>query len=369
MVVMALDHVRDFFHNGTTDPTDLATTTGALFGTRWITHFCAPVFVFLAGTGAYLSGSRGKSKADLSRFLLTRGVWLIFLEVTVVRFGWLFNVDYTFCGLGVIWAIGWSMIVLAGLVFLPDSITGLFGVAMIAAHNLLDGVRPESLGSWGSLWTILHVQGELAPMSGVHLFVRYPLIPWVGVMAAGYGFGSLLQLDRSPRRKYLTGLGIILSLTFVILRATNTYGDPYDWSTEKNVLFTVFSFVNCEKYPPSLLFLLMTLGPAIVSLAVFDRDLGLFTRRFVVFGRVPLFYYLIHLPLIHGLALVFAYVRHGTVEPMLHGSLVAGLPEGFGYGLPVVYLVWVGVVVILYPACAWFARLKQRSRSVWSTYF
>jgi uncharacterized membrane protein len=370
MVIMALDHVRDYFHHDALlfDPTDLTKTNPALFFTRWITHFCAPIFVFLAGTGAFLSASRGKTKAELSRFLLTRGLWLIVLELTVVNLGWSFSLNTQFVG-QVIWAIGWSMIVLAVLIYLPLWAVTAFGVVMIATHNLFDSVSARELGAFSGLWAVLHSRELTETYGGVHLFTMYPLVPWIGVMAAGYGFGQVFRLERERRQKLMLHLGTELTLLFVILRAINVYGDPHPWSVQKNALFTFLSFINCEKYPPSLLFLLMTLGPAIIALALFER----FNRRrnpalhpLVVFGRVPLFYYVIHIPLIHALAIVFAIVKYGPAVSELFKS--GKPPEDYGYSLPVVYLIWVGVVLALYPVCRWFANAKRRRRDAWLSY-
>ena len=291
MVIMALDHVRDFFSNAYSfNPTDLTQTNAALFFTRWVTHFCAPVFVFLAGTGAFLSTSRGKTKKHLAGFLLSRGLWLVFLDLFFVHtFGWWFNVDYHLLYGDVLWAMGWSMVVMAGLVFLPIwSITAV-GIAMVTLHNIFDGVRADSLGSFRWLWAILHSGDMLETLPGVHFIPGYPLVPWIGVMAAGYGFGTLMLHAQDKRRKVLLVLGIGLTVAFIVIRATNLYGDPHTWSVQQTSLFTFLSFINCEKYPPSLLYLLMTLGPAITALALFERIRNSISRPFVTLGRVPLF--------------------------------------------------------------------------------
>jgi uncharacterized membrane protein len=376
MVLMALDHVRDFFSRESMlfDPTDLTKTYPALFFTRWITHFCAPVFFFLAGTGAFLSLGRGKTKADLSWFLVTRGLWLVLLELTLVQFGWTFRFNFhELVGL-VIWALGWSMIALAGLIHLPVWGIAAFGVVMIAGHNLLDGIRPQAFGSLAWLWTVLHVQDGFAFAPGFFFFVAYPLIPWIGVMAAGYAFGALLKRDRRERRRILLWLGLGLTIAFVVIRAINIYGDASRWSAQKDALFTLLSFLNCSKYPPSLLYLLMTLGPAIIALSLFDRDLRRWSKPFIIFGRVPLFFYLLHVPLIHGLAVLFAYLRHGQAGGVWEGppwgpDIVARYPANYGYGLLGVYAVWLLVVFLLYPLCRWFSEFKQRRREAWLTYF
>ncbi|HVG29848.1 MAG TPA: heparan-alpha-glucosaminide N-acetyltransferase domain-containing protein [Pyrinomonadaceae bacterium] len=370
MVIMALDHTRDFFHSGalTLNPTDLSQTTPALFFTRWITHFCAPVFVFLAGTGAFLSLSRGRTKKDLSWFLLTRGLWLVVLEWTLVRFAVTFDLRYSSGGfVQVIWALGWSMVLLAALVRLPLRAVAAFGLALVAGHNLLDRFHAADFGAWRWLWMILHEQGPVGSPPGFVLFVVYPLVPWVGVMAAGYAFGALLRLDDKRRRKILLQLGLALTLAFVVLRATNLYGDPRPWAQQpRGALYTFLSFINCEKYPPSLLFLLMTLGPAIALLPLLERARGALARFFTVYGRVPLFYYLLHFYLLHVLAAAIALARYGrqTLSVLPGGQP----PPGWGYRLWVVYLVWIGVVLALYFPCRYWARLKQRKRSAWLSY-
>jgi len=373
MIVMALDHTRDFFSKDLSfDPTDLARTYPALFLTRWITHYCAPVFIFLAGTGAFLSTTRGKTKQELSRFLLTRGLWLVFLELTWVRcFGWLFNFDYHFAMGIVIWAIGWSMVALGGLVFLPARWITTFGIVMIASHNVFDYLRPETFGKLGWLWKILHSGGIILPAEGYRFVSGYPLVPWIGVMAVGYSFGSLFVREAAQRRKWFFLLGAALTVLFVLFRAINVYGDPDRWSLQKNALFTFFSFLNCHKYPPSLLYLLMTLGPALLVLALLDRGTPRWIGPVLVFGRVPLFYYLLHIPLIHGLAVLIAYVRYGHAEWFFANPPADGpppIPAGYGYSLPIVYLIWVGVIAALYPFCRWFAKVKRRRREVWLSY-
>lgn len=363
MVLMALDHTRDFFSNEASfDPLDLTRTHPALFLTRWVTHFCAPVFIFLAGTGALLSTGRGKTTKALSWFLLTRGLWCVILELTVIRcLGWAFNFDYVYIPAGVFWAIGWSMIVLAGLVLLPVPVVTAFGLAMVAFHDAFDGVTAQ-----GWLWTILHTGGSIPLGHGREFSIWYPLVPWIGVMAAGYGFGALLRGEPTQRRKVILVTGVTLTLLFVILRAINLYGDPHPWAPQKNGLFTLFAFISCNKYPPSLLYLLMTLGPALIVLALLERGTPRWMRPILVFGRVPLFYYLLHIPLIHGLALIATSLQHVDTTWLFGVGL--SRPAGAGFGLPAVYLVWAAVVVSLYPACRWFADLKRRRRDPWLSY-
>lgn len=368
MILMALDHTRGFFSNVTFYPLNLDQTWPLLFLTRWLTHYCAPVFVFLAGTGAFLSTTRGKTKEELAWFLITRGLWLVLLECTVIRwFGWTFNFDLHNIGTGVIWAIGWSMVALPCFLLLPIRYVALIGIALIAGHHLFDPVAPSDCGSLYWFWSILHQGAPINFLPGYTLFTGYPLIPWIGVMAAGYAFGKLVLSESSVRRSWFLGLGCGLIVLFVALRFANVYGDPEPWSPQKNFLFTVFSFINCHKYPPSLLYLAMTLGPALVVLSFLDRGTPRWLKPVLVFGRVPLFYYLLHLPLIHGLALLFSFIRHGRAD-WLYGSSPAPRPEGYGYDLWVVYAVWIFVILLLYPVCRWFADLKRRRRDAWLSY-
>jgi uncharacterized membrane protein len=385
MVIMMLDHTRDFVHNAAQqfDPTDLSRTNVALFFTRWITHFCAPVFVFLAGTGAYLQYSRGKSKAELSRFLLTRGIWLVVLEVTLVRLGITYSFDVRMFGfLQVIWVIGVSMIVLAALIYLPVKVVGAFGLVMIALHNLLDGFRvtgwhgPDSPipGVGARVWMLLHQAFEAFPIYGFPspvVIVVYPLIPWVGVMAAGYFFGTLYDLDAQRRRRLLLIIGGTATALFVFLRAINVYGDPSEWSTQKNAVFTLMSFLNTAKYPPSLLFLLMTLGPSILALALFERGPGGGWLRefFVTFGRVPLFFYLLQWPAAHTISLLLHLAFHKPTQWLFQTPIDwSGATPDMGFNLVVVYLCWIGGVLLLYPLCKWFAGVKQRRKDWWLSY-
>ncbi len=386
MVIMMLDHTRDFVHNAARefDPTDLSRTNIALFFTRWITHFCAPVFVFLAGTGAYLQFARGKSKAELSRFLVTRGLWLIVLELTAVRLGISFSFDYRFLAfLQVIWVIGVSMIVLAALIHLPLKVVAGFGLVMIAVHNLFDDFRVTSWrgpgtpvpGFGGKIWILLHQAFEAVPVWGFPspiAFVIYPLVPWIGVMAVGYAFGALYQLDAQRRRRWLLIIGGATTALFIILRAINIYGDPAEWSKQKNALFTVLSFVNTTKYPPSLLFLLMTLGPAILALIWFEAgsSSGRMRDFFVTFGRVPLFFYLLQWFTAHIISILLHLAFGKPVGWLLQSpiELFTGPPQGTGFNLGVVYLAWIVGVLVLYPLCKWFAGVKQRRRDWWLSY-
>jgi len=385
MVIMMLDHTRDFVHNAARefDPTDLSRTNIALFFTRWITHFCAPTFVFLAGTSTYLQFARGKSKAELSRFLVTRGLWLIVLEMTVVQFGVTFHPDIRLLGVfQVIWVIGVSMIVLAALIHLPKIAIAAFGILMIALHNLMDGIRVTGWRGPGSavpgigakLWILLHQAFDGFPILGDHspvVVVIYPLIPWIGVMAVGYAFGVLYTFDAERRRRLLLIIGGSATLLFIILRAIDRYGDPSAWTQQKSFIFTVLSFINTTKYPPSLLFLLMTLGPAILFLALVESQAagGPIRNFFVTFGRVPLFFYILQWYLAHIISLLLHLALGRPVSWLWQSPLNFGpAPQGIGFNLGVVYLSWIAGVLILYPLCKWFAGVKQRRRDWWLSY-
>lgn len=375
MVIMALDHVRDFISDRLLeDVTNLKTTTPALFLTRWITHYCAPNFIFLAGTSAFLAGTRGKSTRELSWFLFTRGLWLAIFEITFCRALWMFNYDFYNYGAGVFWAIGLSMIVLSGLVFLPTPAVTLIGLAMIGSHNLLDGLKAEQVHIPELFWMILHNPSENIPLYNgcpILFSTAYCVIPWSGVMAAGYGFGSLFLLDQSKRRKWFLVLGTAAIISFIALRATNWYGDAQLWQRYDNPLYMVLSFINCTKYPPSLLFLLMTIGPAMIALAIFDRPLPKWTSPIIIFGRVPLFYYILHVIFIHGGTALIDTIRFGW-SPLLFGPPWElpkyKLPEGYGVSLPTVYLLWIVVVLMLYLPCRWYAGFKACHKSVWLSY-
>ena len=378
MVIMALDHTRDFFTYVRTAPEDLAHTTGILFFTRFVTHYCAPVFAFLAGTGAYLSTRRGKSLGQLSRFFVTRGLWLVLLELTIVDFAWGFR---PWAHGGVIWILGWSMVAMAVIVWLPLRWIAVFGLGMIATHNLLDGINPASFGSFYWVWILLHSPGQI-PIAGDFSFsVRYVLIPWVGVMATGFAFGSVLQ--RPDRRRLILIIGIAATALFFVLRGINGYGNgmaglPFryrhssgPWSVQPGLGLTVASFFNTLKYPPSLDYLLMTLGPALIALGLLDgaqAKRGL-SKILVVFGRVPLFYYVLHIYLLNVLARLTSLVFH---QPVWHGTVIAEVaqrPMGYGHGLPFIYGVWLLAVAILYVPCRWFMEFRARHRDwTWLSY-
>jgi uncharacterized membrane protein len=371
MILMALDHTRDFFGSTAIDPTNLDRASGGLFLTRWITHLCAPVFFLLTGAGAALSLGR-RTPRNLSWLLFTRGLWLIVLELTIVRCaGYQFNIDYRVTFLLVLWALGWSMIVLAALVRLPPAVVAGIGIAIVALHNLLDGIQPSSFGSFAPFWSILHQPGFVLATPRVTVFAAYPLIPWVGVTAVGYGLGHLYR-RRPDARPLLLRLGVAMLAAFVVLRWTNLYGDPRPWSAQGSWVFTVLSFVNTNKYPPSLLFLLMTLGVAALLLwALHDRTPRVLAPA-VIFGRVPLFYFVLHLMLIHAAAVVVCWLRYGDAHWMFESARLDQYPftqpPGWGYSLPLVYLAWLAVVAALYPACRWYAGFKQRRSDWWLSY-
>jgi uncharacterized membrane protein len=363
MVIMVLDHVRSYFTEVRFDPTDLTHTDLALFTTRWITHYCAPVFVFLAGASAWIAGTR-RTRGQLARFLLSRGLWLILLEVTVISFGWYFTTRWTMgAPAQVIWAIGASMVVLAGLIHLPRAAVAAFGLALVVGHNLLDGIAPAAFGAFAPLWHVLHVPG---PLGIVPVLVIYPLVPWAGVMALGFAAGPAVfsQDAGAPRR--IARAGALMVLGFVVLRTLNGYGDPSPRLDHGSPALLAMSFLNVTKYPPSLLFVLMTLGPALVALALLRRAKGLVADILITFGRVPFLFYVTHLYLVHALA-VAAGVAQGFPGSAIR-TVYRLLPEGYGFGLPVVYLVWLCVVAALYPMCRRYTALKARSRAWWLSY-
>jgi uncharacterized membrane protein len=359
MILMALDHARDYFHSSALlfDPEDLTRTSAAIFLTRWITHFCAPVFMLTAGLGAFYWRAADRTTAGLSRFLLARGLWLVLLELTALRLGYNFGLLSGPILLTILWALGLSMVVLALLVHLPIPVLAGLSLGVVALHNLADSFRPDA---WW--WKLLHERGAIVG-PGVVLVVGYPLVPWFAVMALGFCAGPVMALDARRRRRWLAVAGLAALAAFVVLRAVDIHGEPLHRSAG------LLSFLRCTKYPPSLDFLLMTLGPALLVLAWLDRLHLSPAHPLLVFGRVPLFYFLLHLYLIHGLAVVFAFFRYGHAG-FLFGSPPAAdsYPAGYGYPLWTVYLVWLAVVALSYPLCRWFAGVKQRRREWWLSY-
>lgn len=372
MILMALDHVRDYFGAVAVNPTDPATTTVPLFFTRWITHFCAPTFFLLTGTGAYLSGRRRGAKG-LSRFLIGRGLWMLLLDTVILRcLAWQFNFDFRVTLLIVLWALGWSMIALALLVRWRPRVAAIVGIVLVCGHNLLDGVNAAALGALRPVWLILHQPGMLFADGTHFVFVSYPLIPWIGVTAIGYALGQCFEWDSARRRSFFLRLGLGLVATFLVLRGLNVYGDPARWSTQATTTRTLLSFLNVTKYPPSLLFLSMTLGPGLLFLRAVDGHTPRWLRPAIVFGRVPLFYFALHVILIHALVVVALGMRYGAIHWAFESSrpdqYPFAQPPGWPMWLPGVYAIWVGVVVALWPLCRWFARLKATRRDWWLSY-
>jgi uncharacterized membrane protein len=380
MVLMSLDHSRDFFTNFPFAPEDFPHTWPALFFTRWITHFCAPLFFFLAGAGANLSATRGRSPADVRRFLWTRGLWLVALELTVVGFGWTFIL---WANAGVLWALGWSMVLMSVVVRMPPRWVAAFGLVMIFTHNLFDRVQVEGASALGWLWMIVHQPGLIPVLPEADVFhVFYALVPSVGVMAAGYGFGEIIRMDAPRRRRFMLAIGGAATLLFVALRAGNLYGQPSDprvafaslprFEVQPTFIMTVVAFLDVQKYPFALQYLLMTLGPGILMLWLFDAfETARYSlaRALVLFGRVPLFYYLLHIYLIHLAACVVAYAAGQPWEWLFHGGfMVQRPPQGYGHGLVFVYAAWIAVNVVLYFPCRWFAEYKRRNNSPWLSY-
>jgi uncharacterized membrane protein len=343
MIVMALDHIRDFFHYAATQfqPDDLTRTTPAIFFTRWITHFCAPVFMFTAGLAAYFWLTRGHTKSQLSRYLVKRGLLLIVLELTMVRFAMTFGAGPLL--ITVLWGLGMAMIALALLIYLPVRALAILSIAVIALHNLADPIDASQFGRFAWLWNALHQLGGFT-IAGIPVVIAYPLVPWFAVMSAGFCFGQVYSLDPAHRRRWMIRIGLSLTVAFVLIRPF--YGDPFLWT------HGLLSFLRCNKYPPSLDYLLMTLGPAILLLAWFDRIKFSSLNPLIVFGRAPLFYFIAHLYLIHLLAIALAWFRYGKL--MLINPLVQAYPPGYGYDLWVVYAIWIALVAALYPLCYWF---------------
>lgn len=371
MVIMALDHVRDYFHYGSffNDPTNLATTTPILFFTRWITHFCAPVFVFLAGTSAFLYGVRKESLKEVSLFLFTRGLWLIFLELTIVNFAWTFDISLSLHIFQVIWAIGVSMVCLSALVFLPLKWILLTGLILVFGHNLLDGIVFTELNMLSIVWFFLHQQNFIPVDATSVALIHYPLIPWIGLMLLGYCFGTFYQkgFDAALRKRRLLRIGSGAIVLFLLLRAFNIYGDPNLWSVQDTFTYSILSFLNTTKYPPSLLYLLMTLGPSLLFLYWTEQKSNPLTHFFVIIGRVPLFYYVLHIFLIHLLAIggVMYAGRPWTDMILTAQAFMGGDLATYGYSLWVVYGVWVLVVALLFPVSKWYQQYKIRNRDKW----
>ena len=374
MVVMALDHARDFYHADAFvyDPLNLERTTPFLFFTRFITHFCAPTFVLLAGTAARISEQR-KSKGEMSWFLLTRGLWLILLEVTVVRFSMFFQLYYDVTVFQVIWAIGFCMVLLSAVIHLPfNAILGL-GLAITVGHNLLDNITLQAGDRFVVLWTFIHQFNFVELVPGKSAFVPYPFLPWFGILLLGYCMGEWFRKGFNPlkRRQLLLRTGIGAILLFIVLRSFNLYGDPAPWSVQKNFIYTLLSFVNVTKYPVSLQYALITLGPVLVLLAKLESADFPALRPVGVVGRVPLFYYILHFYLLHLGAIVLYMINTGKSlsEIDLHFSAgFGGLPPGYGFSLAGAYIAWLAVVLMLYPVCNWYNTYKSSHKQWWLSY-
>jgi uncharacterized membrane protein len=385
IVLMALDHVRDYFHAGgfRVDPLDPATTTPLLYATRWVTHLCAPAFVFLAGVSAFLQSHKGKTGAALSRFLLTRGVWLLFMEATILSFGWSFGFPYPFF-LQVIWAIGWSMIALGGLVLLPRAAVLAAGLVIVFGHNLLDPLTPQQFGDAALLWTFLHEGGPIFIGGQPIGLAAYPILPWIGVMAVGYGAGSMFIEPAAARDRNLLLVGAAMFALFFTLRFTGFYGEPLaaaatgnyaaagGWRDESGLGAQVMAFLNVQKYPPSLLFILVTLGVCALIFPLVSRLKGSPAGVLLSFGAAPFFFYALHIYVVHGLAIAAnaALGRDvgGFFNYLLNAFTAPQKLDGLGFGLGGVYLAWFTVLALLYPACRWFAGVKKRRKDWWLSY-
>jgi uncharacterized membrane protein len=367
MIIMALDHVRDYFHDKAFlySPEDLSQTTAPIFFTRWITHFCAPVFVLLAGISAYLYGEK-KGKKALSFFLFTRGVWLVIAEMFIVTLGWTFNILYPFFNLQVIWATGISMLVLAVIIYMKRWFIFIVGIALIAGHNLLDTIHVQGNGLASFVWSLLHEPGN-HNVGKIIFSVRYPILPWIGIIVAGYFAGHLYaaDYDAGKRKKILLSTGVASILAFIMLRAGNYYGDAAHWSLQNNEAFSLLSYLNVSKYPPSLLYILMTLGPAFIFLSLAEKPLNAWVSKISMLGRVPMFYYLLHIYLIHFLAVIGAVISGYQWQDMILSVRVNRSPQlkGYGFNLMTVYMVWISILLLLWPFCKWFDNYKRQHQS------
>ncbi|MDO5969952.1 heparan-alpha-glucosaminide N-acetyltransferase domain-containing protein [Flavivirga aquimarina] len=371
MVIMALDHVRDYFHYGSffTNPTNLETTTPFLFFTRFITHYCAPIFVFLAGTSAFLYGSK-KTKPQLFKFLFTRGFWLIFLEIFLNNLIWWFDLTYGFIGLQVIWAIGFSMVILSLLIYIPKKILLVIGLILVAGHNLLDGITMQGTSIKSIIWYLLHQSNFIPINSNTMVAFAYPVIPWIGLMVLGYCLGSLYkkEFDITIRKKWLLVLGFGAIVSFFIIRGINIYGDLVPWVVQDTNTKTVLSFFNVTKYPPSLSYLLITIGPALLFLYAIETVKNQITNFFLVFGRVPLFYYFLHVLVIHTAAVLGLVITGDDWRRMILNNdawRTGNLATNYGYSLFAVYLIWAGVILLLYPLSKKYMAYKANNKDLW----
>jgi uncharacterized membrane protein len=373
MLIMAIDHTRDFFHITafTDSPTNFDTTTPQLFFTRWITHFCAPAFVFLSGTSAFLAGQK-KSKKELSAFLIKRGLWLVFIEVTVMTLAFTFNPLYNLLIWQVIWAIGWSMVILGLLVRTSLKIIIALGFIIVFGHDIIDFIQIPKQGTESVLMNIFFTAfGTRIQMNDTHfIFDLYAIIPWTGVMLLGYGFGIVYkQADAIKRRKIILTLGFAVTIFFIVLRYINSYGDPSHWLIQKNGLFTFLSFLNASKYPPSLCYLSMTLGPALIVLSLTETVQNKFSKILCIYGRVPFFYYVLHFYLIHIICVILFFATgHSSKDIVDLNTPFLFRPQHFGFSLPIVYLIWLFIIVVLYKPCKWFDNYRRTHHQWWLSY-
>ena len=373
MLIMALDHVRDFFHITamTDDPLNLATTTPALYFTRWITHFCAPTFVFLSGTSAFLAGQR-KTKKELSSFLIKRGIWLVLIEIIVMSLLLSLNPLYNIIFLQVIWVIGWSMIFLGLLVRTSIKLIIAIGFILFFGHNILDYIQLPQQGAAHVLWSVLLTAFGTLFQYGELRFVYdlYAILPWTGVLFLGYGFGMLYQQqDADKRRKIILSIGTAVVILFIVIRSINQYGDPSHWSQEKNGLYTFLSFIKASKYPPSLLYLCMTIGPSIIVLSLIETAQNKVTGVLSMYGRVPFFYYILHFFLIRVICVILFFATGHTAKDIIDTNTpFLFRPQHFGFSLPIVYILWLLVVIALYKPCKWFDDYRKNNRQWWLSY-
>jgi len=373
MIIMAIDHTRDFFHYDAqlNNPLNLNSTTGLLFFTRWITHFCAPVFVFLSGTSAYLQSAR-KSKKELSVFLITRGLWLILMELTIVNLVLTFNIYFYTFALETIWAIGISMVILGLVIWLPFEMILVIGLLIVLGHNTLDFYERKQTGQFSIIYNLVHRVG-FHPLGGKYnLLILYPFLSWSGLMMLGYCLGKVLRNENaSYRKKFLVIAGLSTIALFIILRFINIYGDPFQWSKQSTSFRTFLSFINATKYPPSLFFMAMTIGPSLLLLAWWDNIQNAFTRIVSVYGRVPFFYFVVHFFILHTIVMICYLLRGNTfAETMTDQGIAKFVKGGEGFSLTIVYMIWLLVVIAMYPLCKWYDNYKTNHKEKkWLSYF
>jgi len=374
MIIMALDHTREFFHSAaiTDNPLNLSTTTPILFFTRWITHFCAPVFVFLSGTSAFLQSAR-KSKKELSIFLITRGLWLILAEITIVNLIFSFDITYSAVALEVIWAIGISMVILGLVIWLPFEIILTLGLLIVLGHNALDFYERKQTGAFDAWYNLIHRVGVHSLSTKRQVLILYPFLPWTGLMMLGYCLGKVLRNENTAyRKRFLVVAGISTIALFIILRFINIYGDPFRWSTQGSGFYTFLSFINASKYPPSLFFICMTIGPALLLMAWWDNIQNGLTRIVSVYGRVPFFYFVTHFFLIHLFSSIAFFIRgHTFAEDAADQAtpFIKFIKAGEGVQLRYVYIIWLAIVIIMYPICKWYDNYKTKHKEKkWLSY-